>query len=219
MTQVAHQRKEPKPSSQHQPLKGKKHGNNSAIGTNTAVPGTLFFLSEEAKGDNALDGTAAAVHINKWTDILDNGAHALERALGKERSRLQRLPIVFAFMETDANQVQLAHSFEEITLNAETMTRTAALAFSLVIASPRALTTWPSSTILHFVWLQTLGNLRHSTMGNQLLQQLAREQHDISSQETTKQKGLMSTKSSRSPCCGGVSFWRRHAHRRKRIVG
>jgi hypothetical protein len=116
---VADRKPRAKPSNQRQPLKGKKSNSNTACVMGTAFPGTLLFLSEEAKGDDALDGTAAAAHINRWTDIIDSGDHALERALSKERSHLKRLPIVFGFVEPDSNQIQLAHGFEEITMDTE----------------------------------------------------------------------------------------------------
>jgi hypothetical protein len=90
-----------------------------ATATTAARPGTLSYLSEEAKGDEALDGNAAAAHINQWTAILAKGDHALERALSKERRRINRSPIVFAIMETNSNKVQIAHGFEAIVLGTD----------------------------------------------------------------------------------------------------
>jgi hypothetical protein len=60
-----------------------------------------------------------ADHIIKWTDILTKGPHAFEKALNKERRRMNWTPIVFAIMEPRSNKVQLAHSFEDIAVDNE----------------------------------------------------------------------------------------------------
>jgi hypothetical protein len=82
------------------------------------APGTLLYLSEAAKGDDAaLDNTTAASHINKWSAILKAGDRALERALHKERRRTQRSPIVFAMLAPGSSKIHLAHGFEEVTVD------------------------------------------------------------------------------------------------------
>jgi hypothetical protein len=108
-------RKATTPSPALQARSNHHHHGNDPIG----APGTLLYLSEAAKGDDPLDSTTAASHINKWTDILDAGERALERALHKERRRTNRSPIVFAMLAPGSNKVQLAHCFEEITVDDE----------------------------------------------------------------------------------------------------
>jgi hypothetical protein len=100
-------------NSRQQPLAGR----NIRASTNPPMPGTLLFLSEEAKGDDALDSMEAAEHITHWTAILEKGDLAFECALNKEQRRITRGPVVFAFIENDSSHVQLAHGFEEIALD------------------------------------------------------------------------------------------------------
>jgi hypothetical protein len=101
--------------SKRQPLKGRAANRNART---TAMPGTLLFTLEEAKGDVALDGNATAEHIYKWMAILGNGGPELEWALNKERHHLNRNPIMFAFLEPDSHIVQqLAHGFEYMALD------------------------------------------------------------------------------------------------------
>jgi hypothetical protein len=84
-----------------------------------AFPGTLLYLSEQAKGDDSVNGMAAATHINKWTAILGHANTEFERALHKESRRLTRHPIAFAFLEPASNKVQLLHGIEEIAMDNE----------------------------------------------------------------------------------------------------
>jgi hypothetical protein len=84
-----------------------------------AVPGTLMYLSEQAKGDDSVNGMAAATHINKWTTILGQDGAAFERAMHKESRRLTRHPIAFAFLEPASNKVQLMHGIKEISMDNE----------------------------------------------------------------------------------------------------
>jgi hypothetical protein len=76
-----------------------------------AMPGSLVYMSEEAKGDTAINEMELANHIIKWTDILTKGPHAFKKALNKERRHMNQTPIVFAIMEPRSNKVQLAHGF------------------------------------------------------------------------------------------------------------
>jgi hypothetical protein len=84
-----------------------------------AVPGTLLYLSEQAKGDDSVNGMAAATHINKWTTILGQAGAAFERAMHKESRRLTWRPLAFAFLEPASNKVQLMHGIEEISMDNE----------------------------------------------------------------------------------------------------
>jgi hypothetical protein len=76
-------------------------------------------MSEEAKGDAAIDEMERADHIIKWTDILTQGPHAFEKALSKERRHMNPTPIMFAIMEPRSNKVQLAHGFKDIAVDDE----------------------------------------------------------------------------------------------------
>jgi hypothetical protein len=61
--------------------------------TPKAIPGSLVYMSEEAKGDAAIDDMDLANHIIKWTDILAKGPHVFEKALSKERRRMNPTPL------------------------------------------------------------------------------------------------------------------------------
>jgi hypothetical protein len=52
-------------------------------------------------------------------DILTKGPHSFEKALSKERRRMNPTPIVFTIMEPRSNKVQLAHGFEDIAVDNE----------------------------------------------------------------------------------------------------
>jgi hypothetical protein len=99
-----------------QPLKSIDRRHTERLMT---APGTLLHLSEEAKDNNALDGKAAANHINKWAAMLGLANAAFELALQKESRQLTRSPIVLALIEPVSSKIQLVHGFDENTLNNE----------------------------------------------------------------------------------------------------
>jgi hypothetical protein len=85
--------------------------------TTTAMPGTLLYLSEQAKGDTAMDDPTAADYILRWTKIIDTGTDVFKRELNREQHRKTQHPTVFAVMMPTSNVIQLAHGFEEIVLD------------------------------------------------------------------------------------------------------
>jgi hypothetical protein len=74
-------------------------------------------MSEEAKGDAAINEMKLSDHIIKWTDILTKGPHAFKKALSKARRCMNPTPIVFTIMEPRSNKVQLAHGSEDIVVD------------------------------------------------------------------------------------------------------
>lgn len=65
------------------------------------------------------DHGIAAEFILKWTQALAAGATALERALGRERTREHRPPVTFALIANAGTRIKVAHGIEVIALEDE----------------------------------------------------------------------------------------------------
>jgi hypothetical protein len=76
----------------------------------------LAYLSEQIKGDKAIDDITAAAYINKWNSSILAGTATFEHDLNRARRRNPQ-PTVFAIMDVASNFIQLAHGIEEVVLD------------------------------------------------------------------------------------------------------
>ena len=101
---------------QHRRPLGQQQRSQQAASTTTTTPGTLAYLSEQIKGDKAIDDITAAAYINKWNSSILAGTATFEHDLNRARRRNPQ-PTVFAIMDVASNFIQLAHGIEEVVLD------------------------------------------------------------------------------------------------------
>jgi hypothetical protein len=175
-----------------------------------AMPGSLVYMLEEAKGDATIDEMELADHIIKWTDILTKGPHAFEKALSKERRRMNPTPIVFAIMESRSNKVQLAHGFEDIVVDDEEHDANERVGFFLGDRVTIIMNNVPTQHDPPFWTVTTFDELTSQFKGkhaNTVAFSKAKGALILGNPRTST---INIPNFSRFPCCGGVSSSQEH---------